>query len=692
MGVRANIALRIGVVVAFAWPSLSMAQLLRDVSGQVDVAAVQSDISGAHQNSLRGLYRATWARNVLPYLQLRAGVVFSRYDLEIAQGDDAWREDFRPSGSLTWRHPGFTLGVSGSRRESTARVSLVNVTRDDIGVHFRTRATDWPILTLRYDDAHTFDDVAPARDTKDRRFVSELTHSFGEQTTTYRYQHRWLENVITSVDTDEDIHHFDWSGRLLDLRDGRIQLHGGYRYEHRRRADDVLGSGVVFAPVQIVQGLYARDPSPELDALAPEPGLVDGDVSNPTSPPIDIGGAFSDQNLGADFRVPTAVVAVYVYVDGPSGTNVTWNAYTSDDNVAWRPVTPGARSSFDLANSRYEITFEGVEARYVKVVNVGTNEVLDVRVTEIEAFEAVSDARRSRTVSNMHIADARATYEIRSNVFASADFTYQHVPTGGFRASRDDYAYSITTRYTQSERTSHTARFEQEFQPSTDERFGRSANALTYTLNMEPLTTIRSLLNLRGRRTYLGGDAEDDVLTALARVRLEPFPRLSVTTDVTRSRTEKLLEGTRFDTWMGRVDVMGAVTAWLDVEVGTRIQDTRVTNVAGDAIRRGFHVRTELRPTRTILLRGAVVTNDDRGNTTTQDYLLSWRLTRLMSLSSQVLLNRSRNGGVSDRYSANVTHAIGRRGSVYVVYTHLYQRDGTEEITNTFLQGVRYAF
>ena len=62
-------------------------------------------------------------------------------------------------------------------------------------------------------------------------------------------------------------------------------------------------------------GLYSNDATPDLSTLDTIPSLVDGILTQSTSPPIDIGNGNINWNLGADFGFTRSVSKIYVYTD-----------------------------------------------------------------------------------------------------------------------------------------------------------------------------------------------------------------------------------------------------------------------------------------------------------------------------------------------------------------------------------------
>jgi hypothetical protein len=136
--------------------------------------------------------------------------------------------------------------------------------------------------------------------------------------------------------------------------------------------------------------------------LAPNATLVDGSVV--ASAGIDIGrgpslvGDAAFRDVGAQFADPATIVNLLcIWVDRALPPSVaaayTWSAYASDDNVVWRAVALAGPVSFASLQNRFEISIQGTQARYLKVVTqplapgVTTDPTYnDVFVTELTFF------------------------------------------------------------------------------------------------------------------------------------------------------------------------------------------------------------------------------------------------------------------------------------------------------------------
>ena len=70
--------------------------------------------------------------------------------------------------------------------------------------------------------------------------------------------------------------------------------------------------------------------------------LTDGNTEAAAQSLVNLGGNEVNQNIGADLGYRREVSQVYVYTDRPSGNNVRWNVFRSEDDSIWEQVTGAA--------------------------------------------------------------------------------------------------------------------------------------------------------------------------------------------------------------------------------------------------------------------------------------------------------------------------------------------------------------
>jgi len=200
------------------------------------------------------------------------------------------------------------------------------------------------------------------------------------------------------------------------------------------------GSAGGETPVQIASAYSSIDATPEDSrevSAAPLPSLIDGDVRTPTL--IDIGPTGSSfENISIDLKRFTDLDAFRIDVrDGGGnvvlhGGAVDFTVYVSSDAIRWTPL-PGARSSFLVAESLYEVIFPKTLSRFFKVVSFDLAP-FEARVTEIRAF--VHDLFGPSTTSTTDITLATANTALTFHPLSSVTLFYY----GLFNESREESA------------------------------------------------------------------------------------------------------------------------------------------------------------------------------------------------------------------------------------------------------------
>jgi hypothetical protein len=192
------------------------------------------------------------------------------------------------------------------------------------------------------------------------------------------------------------------------------------RESDKTRGDAVAGE----TPVVIASAFSYVDATPEDSrevSGAPVPAAIDGDLRTPTI--IDLGPTgTSFENISVDLKRFTDLDTFRVDVrDGAGnvvlhGGAVDFTVYVSSDAIRWTPI-PGAKTSFLVAESLYEVTFPKTLARFFKVVSFDLAP-METRVTEIRAF--VHDLFGASTTNTTDItlatANAALTFHPLSNV------------------------------------------------------------------------------------------------------------------------------------------------------------------------------------------------------------------------------------------------------------------------------------
>ncbi|GJM43845.1 MAG: hypothetical protein DHS20C21_06870 [Gemmatimonadota bacterium] len=663
------------------------------VRGHLDLTVVQSEVDGVRRNTLRQEYTANWSRNLLPNIRTRAALRYTKFDLRDNQTPDVSREEIQPSGELVWRHPQWTFSSSARRRDADLSTLAGRQINDSWAFSLITRDLDLPRVTLRYDDNHIFDRDVPGtgRDTRDKRFQAGLDHTVRSHAVSYNFTRRETDNIVSEVMSEEYGHLFQW--RAPTYRPAsRVTLTSNYTMSYRQQTDRRMTEGTIPTILNGPVGLYAEDSSPDLGPLTAFASLTDLNTSDPAEPSIDIGGAPGNHNLGLDLRFERAVSAVYIYTDRPSGVQRAWNVYVSDDNATWDRAEGFPRVEFNPGVNRYEVTFPTATARYVKVVDVGVNEVEQVFVTELEALQVSSEERSATREGGAHIVDGRVTYAISDDWSSTLDVSYENEPFAVAENRRERTDYTAGARYRQNGMLLHTARWQQGFESLGPDTEDRKSSTAAYGAILEPLETLRLTGALSGRWEYLEGRKSDETKSAVVRALGTPITGVHLSSEVSRSRTVQFDAGRRQDAWNYQVSADGAVARPLTVGMTYSQQRADVSTETELRVRHRYGVDFNYRLTGTVYLRGSYIQTRDLRRDSVQDYLVSWNTTPKLTMSAVASLDNAGNRGRTRRYNANITFDATSNSTLYWSFSQsdLTEAGGSE--TNSFQSGLRASF
>ena len=684
------------------WPALATASLFDALNGYADLTAVQSEVSGLHENTLRQEYRATLAHRPHPLLDLRAGLRYYKFDQELDIASGSNREELQPSGEARWDHPLFVLSMNAQRRRVQAPFTPGLIITNDWQSSLKTRDTRYPLLGLRWDDQHTYSteslegrdiqDIRDIRDIRHRRHQLTLDYTAGVHILSYAFSRDNNENVISGLQTTRHQHQARWNGSGRLLADGRLRLNGNYAFQYSSQSDEVATGITVLEPVPILQGLYALDDAPDNGTLVPRSGLADGNLTNPVLPLIDIGGTLTDHNLGTDLGGPQQVAALYVYTDGPSGSQVRWQVYTSLDNINWQLWEANPQQLFNTAMNRYELQFSAAFFRYIKVVNYSLNEVASVHITEIAVFRELVDIDTDRRIRVAHIAAARAGYRFSPNWDSSLDLAAEQDQTQGAADTRQRLNYAWRLRFRQSDTITHHLRWEQSWQDYENEQQDLRDDVAAYTLALNPLPTLRGSLALNDRTSYISGVRSQDVLSGSLEGQGDLLYDLALRLGGGLSRNQDHFGDRELVTGNVRLGLVAALTSALDLNLEQTFQQTTDQRTDEVRTRRFTSLGVDWKLTRTVYLRGSLRYLTENAESLVHDLLLSWNATPRLRMSLQSYAIDYDGLTTTLRQSFHAGFDLNSRSSLYVRVTEVDLTGGGGTRTVSYQQGLRYGF
>lgn len=415
-----------------------------ELDGSIFLSGGTSDSDGTESDILDQRYRLTLRQSLTEYLTMRLG--YRRFDFSSeTAGTDFGRRSDEPELELIYSRPGLFGSLTVLDRSSRGSSFSDELDTRSVLGHLSWNATSRLELSARFrEESNTTEAVVFGRNTEIRFLDVGGNYRRRHWSTAYSFERYEIENTATGLESVQDRHEvrLDGARRFLD---GRLSLGFSGELTEIDRSEEVRSGTGLAEPIPARAGLFAIDPSPEVGALEPVPGLADGDFETPVTPEIQIGDAFSFRNLGVELGATRPVTQIEVGVDAPSDPGLVWQAWHSADNLLWEPIA-GVVTVWDGGLLRYTVRFPETTDRFFKVVNVTINAASDVAVTELRALRDVLEAGLTeRGESTLVRADVSAGFVPHERVSANVSagiLQDEGLRTGALRRDFEDIHYS----------------------------------------------------------------------------------------------------------------------------------------------------------------------------------------------------------------------------------------------------------
>lgn len=478
-------------------------------------------------DSLRQRYSLTYDGRLYPNVRLLLGGFFERIDLEQVSDLTTVDSTFtrrRPFVDLSLRTPAFFAQLNfiraDERQEQDPAPGLRTI-REQLSTVAAWTPGDLPLVRLQYFHNTTRDEDRQFLDSADDLLQLQSEYRVREKLTLfYRGSLQRLENRIDQVETEQLSNNVrvGWTNQYWN---GRFNVNTDYNGSWRRIETLASGQAEVESPVFPLAGLSSLDDTPLNDPLLPNPALVDGNrqasagINLGLPPP---GGDRRLRNMGLDFVDPTEINQLRVWVDreldDPIARSFTWEIYTSEDNDRWslrQIVTP---APYNALEGRFEIRFDNLEARFVKVAVAPLSPSVpfaqnwpEIFVTELEALllrpaeEAETSTRR-----DTHL----LTVNTRTRLLPHHQLFYE-LSYFGRRSTGVATSWILSNGVSLSQPLSriYTVRARVTREDGEERGVDRLAYFYTASLNAVPVRTFRYNLVFSGTDEKIG-DYEDD--------------------------------------------------------------------------------------------------------------------------------------------------------------------------------------
>lgn len=469
-------------------------------------------------------YNLSLLTNPLPALRLTAGSLFeqqfSRSSIE-GPGKNSTLTTWQPSIDLALLNPVYNAGIGYSRREESTHATSVPTTKqinDDYRILIGWRPVDLPTTDLQLTRTDRYDPLRIQQDTStDRAALSlrylpvkdlDLRYQFVYNDVTDRLQHLEVKETTNTGRAS-------YSGQFLDKR---VSLFTNYNVSAQSVSTSTSGNGFVDFQLFPAFGLFSLNDTPQAGTLPQNSPLIDGNTA--VSGGVNIGVTPSPgdtrRNLGVDFFSETEINRIMVWTDreipAAIASTYSWEIYTSSDNVTWTLWRTLASAPFGPFENRFELLFDTVKTRYIKVVTRPLSQVAAtlvptfrnpdrIFVTELQTFlrrPAAETRGETSTMSHMYSLDVKARILDSPSLYYNGSF---FMTVGGIPSTlRYTLSNGLNVNHPLTDKLTVTGRVARE---DIEEVNGHTVGyAYDASLRATPLKTVSNTLLYSGRTDF----------------------------------------------------------------------------------------------------------------------------------------------------------------------------------------------
>jgi len=461
---------------------------------------------------------------IYPGVKMNAGGVFEINFLDINASGSRSSSTIsrnRPYFQLRSTNPTLAPGFSYFRREErakTAGLSDVKLVNEEYGAYLGWQPEGGPRSDLQLLRTHTFDGA---------RAFQDITKGFGSLISTYARGNLGANYRGAYLDTDDQLHGLETrqvshAGRVSysdSFINKRLLWNATYNinYQDVRTASRGTG-GEVALPVTPFVGLATLSDTPVTAKLTENPALIDSNLTAGAG--IDLGlptppAGQQSRNIGLDLLHPAEVNRFLIWVDRELpfeiANSFSWEVYSSLDNIVWKRESIVGAARFGTFESRFEIDFSSVTARYVKVVTKPLSAVVqgsasypDILVTEMQAFlrrPAGQVSSRVSNTTNILSTDVRMRLLDTPSLYYEGFYVYDGPNLAGKSTDTLSNGLSVNHAFGRIFSAYARAAYEQGRQPDGY----RTAAVTNATLTVDPISTFRSSLLYTGQDERIAG-------------------------------------------------------------------------------------------------------------------------------------------------------------------------------------------
>lgn len=662
-----------------------------NLSGNVDISSshtrVESpDSAAVESDRLNQSYTLNWLKNLSAYLQVNSSYNYSIFDYP--QNGNIYNQTIqRPAVSVYVKQRNMSLYSTYQKRIVSTDFINNNNTNENLNISYKSNYERWPILSLSYDVNNIYNSEDKSlRDFSSKRYLGAATYDWKRHELYANFAYNKSTNNISEISSKNINGSFRWY-QATRSKDSKLNFSSSYTLLMYRNEEKRFDTAVSLYAIDVTQGYYRYDISPDLDPLDSLSQLIDRNTDIPVNPEINIGGSNIYQNIGVEVSIGRQVSGFYLYTDTVSDDQMSFDVYTSSNNYDWNLLLDNYVADFDPVLKRYEIYVPTSLTRYIKIVNVSVNSYNDVKVTELEALMDLGSENNMITRTS-HLFDMASSYRWNDKSVSSVDLSYSN--RSGNNNGRPQNTYlTLSQKYKPSDRSLHVFRLQTNYQHVGHYLPNLRTHFLTYSFLYLPIPTIEWLFSASNGHNYVGSNKTSETRNAFFRTYGKLLPVLNVNLEFGYSWTSQLDIDRKYNSWRAAFSTDGNLTRRTSFKVGYAVTTTGNTDEDERIVRSNLNMYLNNRLSGKIYWRVEYRINYDEEiykNATTS---MSWNMTSKLSTGGSVTYTNRENLIETYLYSAFMNLRLRNRATFSVNYSLGDLIDAGGSKTTTFLISFR---
>ncbi|MBI4794063.1 MAG: hypothetical protein HY789_15305 [Deltaproteobacteria bacterium] len=394
------------------------------------------------------LYSLDFSKDLTPTLAFNGGGMFDLDNTDTETNGlkmESKDRGIRPYAELQLSTPILQAGTGYRRTEFKETETFAETTRrysDEYTTRLDWKPVELPRVILNYSRILAHDEPLTTESTTDNL----------ELQSKYLYKDFTFDYIHTNLDTLQEVSDFETNSttdngtiRYSHLyHDGKVAVSAGTRYKQDKVEFSGEGARLVDTSVPGTTFFNLDDPPPATSNMVAD--FTFGTLDN-----VNLLGTPTQLSFGLDFGSDTEVDTVYVLVKPENPTDpadkqaspsevadiahlFVWSVYESDDLEVWRRLDV-RQTSFNIFENRFELSFAGANARYLKIVTTPWSQTLlpgkEIRLSNLEPKRTLPADTSEFSTTNWNT-DLAVNWRMTDRTSTGYDMHYREEETKPF--------------------------------------------------------------------------------------------------------------------------------------------------------------------------------------------------------------------------------------------------------------------